>query len=382
MPLLVVAVVVVTVGLVVSAQAKNYYLFAPGTAPRLTASATCSGPSELKLPGGAPCARIDVPPSLTHPVSGRLLMVDINVGPATGVEYLLDKVGLLSRLDRGYQLVPAQAYTGGQTPRQVQCADTAQMTGAQQDAPVAALRRLGYRVSEVDRGAAVAQVSPGTPAAGAGLECNDVITGIDGHIVRTAQDLIDALHGLPAGQKVSVTAMAPGTDGKVVTRTVDATLTTTPPDVAKATGRPASTGFLGVGTTTDVSYRMPFAVSIDAGNIGGPSAGLAFALGVIDLVSGGHLTGDHTVAATGQIDPNGNVLDVGGVAQKAIAVERAGATAFIVPSAEVGAAQSSVGNKVKVYGVTTLDQALADLSAMGGTVPAANFAASHPAPPA
>jgi PDZ domain-containing protein len=91
-------------------------------------------------------------------------------------------------------------------------------------------------------------------------------------------------------------------------------------------------------------------------------------LGVIDALDGGSLTGGHTVAATGTIDAQGNVGDVGGVAQKTVAVENAGATIFLVPPQEYGAAMSEDRPSLKVYKVSTLDQALAVLAAHGGSV--------------
>jgi len=378
---------VAVVGALVVHYAKDYYVFAPGTAPLLTMSPRCTGPSELVLPDGSPCARIEVPKSLAHAPSGQLFMVDVDVGQATAGEFLLGKLGLLDSVYRGDQLIPAASYTGGASQAQVQCADTAQMTGAQQDAPVAALRRLGYSVKEVDRGALVAQVDPRTPAAAAGVACNDTITAFDGRPVHTAQDLIDDIHTSKPGDTVALTRVSASTRGRPVTRTVRTTLTSTAAAARRsgdrttgkgATGERTNVAFLGIGTITDVTYQTPFNVTIDAGDIGGPSAGLAFTLGVIDMVAGGHLTGGHRVAATGAIDPNGNVGDVGGVAQKTIAVERAGATAFIVPKSDYAAAESEAGGRLHVYPVTTLDQALADLSARGGTVPPPDFAASHP----
>ena len=89
---------------------------------------------------------------------------------------------------------------------------------------------------------------------------------------------------------------------------------------------------LGIDTEDQVDFTYPFPVSINVTNIGGPSAGLAMTLGVIDALTSGSLTGGHTVAATGTMDSQGDVGDVGGVAQKTVAVENAGATIFLGPS--------------------------------------------------
>ena len=110
-------------------------------------------------------------------------------------------------------------------------------------------------------------------------------------------------------------------------------------------------------------------------DIGGPSAGLAMTLGIIDKLSGGDLTGKRTVAATGTIDAQGDVGDVGGVAQKTIAVERAGATVFFVPPQEYAAAMSKDTPQLHVYAVSSLDQALKILKNLGGTIPAGHVSA-------
>ncbi len=114
---------------------------------------------------------------------------------------------------------------------------------------------------------------------------------------------------------------------------------------------------------------------MNTADIGGPSAGLAMALGIMDKLSGGHLTGNRIVAATGTIDPAGNVGDVGGVAEKTIAVERAGATVFFVPPQELAAAKSKDTSQLHVYAVSTLDQALRILKSLGGTLPASHLPA-------
>jgi Lon-like protease len=123
---------------------------------------------------------------------------------------------------------------------------------------------------------------------------------------------------------------------------------------------------LGIEPEDQVAFGYPFPVSINVTNIGGPSAGLAMTLGVIDALTSGSLTGGRTVAATGTMDANGDVGDVGGVAQKTVAVENAGASIFLVPPQEYGAAMSKDRPGLKVYAVSTLDQALAVLAAHGG----------------
>jgi PDZ domain-containing protein len=131
-------------------------------------------------------------------------------------------------------------------------------------------------------------------------------------------------------------------------------------------------GYLGIETETWQDFDEPISVQVNTSDIGGPSAGLAMTLGIIGSLWRGDLTGGAVVAATGTIDPTGAVGDVGGVAQKTIAVQRAGATAFLVPPEEYAVAKSKAQGGLKVYSVATLDQALTVLHRLGGQIPPAD----------
>jgi PDZ domain-containing protein len=110
-------------------------------------------------------------------------------------------------------------------------------------------------------------------------------------------------------------------------------------------------------------------VSIDTADIGGPSAGLAMTLTLIDKLSRDSISGDQPIAATGTMDVHGNVGDVGGVAEKTVAVQRAGAKYFFVPQVEVATAKSAASPGLTIVGVTSLHQALRDLRRIGGAAP-------------
>ena len=116
-------------------------------------------------------------------------------------------------------------------------------------------------------------------------------------------------------------------------------------------------------------FDYPFDVKIDTSGIGGPSAGLAFTLALIDDLTPGELTGGRDVAVTGTIDVNGTVGEVGGVVQKTAAVRKAKATLFLVPPGEYADAAKHAGKHLKVVKVSTLKDALAALGANGGDVP-------------
>jgi PDZ domain-containing protein len=123
---------------------------------------------------------------------------------------------------------------------------------------------------------------------------------------------------------------------------------------------------MGVQLMTHAQYQLPFPITINSEGIGGPSAGLAYTLGIIQALTPDNLTGGKKVSATGTIDPAGHVGDVGGVAQKTVAVRNSGATLFLVPPPEYKAAVQHAGSHLRVVAVSSLDQALAALGNNGG----------------
>jgi PDZ domain-containing protein len=290
----------------------------------------------------------------------------------TALSYLSD---LFSSDD---QVVPTGELVGGGIPAsELTAQGYLEMAQAQAAAKTAALRRLGFHITEHDSGAVIAGVASDTPAAGV-LKVAQVITAVNGTATPTVCDFVRQLATLGPGQSVTLSVdqdhfSADGVpvSGSSVKRTLR--LAKRPPGVAADTGcgiRPSS-GFLGLSVQTAQDFAYPFPITIDTAGIGGPSAGLAMTLGLINTLSGGHLTGGRTVAATGTIDEFGNVGDVGGVAQKTIAVERAGATVFLVPPPELAVAKSKADASLHVYAVSTLAQALSVLHKLGGDVPAA-----------
>jgi PDZ domain-containing secreted protein len=367
--LLVVVAVIAGVVLWSDHEASRYYIFEPGSAPQLTTSASCrlTGSGDLVLPDGRPCARLVIPGGRGHALDGSLRMVDVLVGKATAGEWALDELGLLGHFERAAQLLPNAEVLGTAPASQLACQDAQEMAGAQTLAPFVALQHLGYKVAAHDLGAQIIEVIPGLPAARAGIECNDLITSIAGQAVRTVTDVARIVGAHKPGETVTITVRRTGTDGQTRSLTLHAHLEGRP-QLPGVTADPKDP-FLGITSQTDTTYQVPFHVGIDVGNIGGPSAGLALTLGILDTLSSGHLTGGHDVAATGEIEPDGTVAPIGGVAQKAVAVERAGAQLFLVPTANYAAAMAQPHGHLKIEAVNNVTQALADLKAIGGQVP-------------
>jgi PDZ domain-containing protein len=128
--------------------------------------------------------------------------------------------------------------------------------------------------------------------------------------------------------------------------------------------------------TKQLRFDFPFTVNVDSAGIGGPSAGLAFTLGILDALRPGELTGGHRVAVTGTISLDGTVGPVGGVVQKTAAVRAAGIGLFLVPPQEYDMARAHAGSKLKVVRVSTLEDALRALGQQGG-----DLSALGPTPP-
>jgi PDZ domain-containing protein len=203
-------------------------------------------------------------------------------------------------------------------------------------------------------GAEVVEVVRDTPAAAA-LTAGDTIIAVDGAPIEVDFEAARALGAHAPSDRVVLDVM----DANGDVRSIEVTLGEHPDEPARA--------FLGVSLSTrNVSFDFPFEVNVQSERIGGPSAGLAFALEVIDYLTEGELTGGMKVATTGTIELDGSVGEVGGVAQKTIAVRRSGATLFLVPSGELAAARRFAGDDLRVEPVDTLDDALAALARVGG----------------
>jgi PDZ domain-containing protein len=275
-------------------------------------------------------------------------------------------------------LFPIAEITGGLPQTQYNQENAQLMVDSQQAAKVAALRRLGYHVPELGDGAAVEQVNPRTPADGK-VRQGDVITAADGKPIKVASDLTSVISSLRPGSVVHLTLKRPIPKG---TTSVQLDLGTIACGPTICPGEP-NRALMGVEVATDrQSFAFPAGVDVNivTSGIGGPSAGLSFALGVLDALTTRDITGGRLVAATGTIDPDGNVGDVGGVRQKTIAVRNAHAQFFIVPRVEYPAAKAAAGGKLTVVPVDTLDQALTFLRSIGGNLTGIPATAPPPVP--
>jgi PDZ domain-containing protein len=309
-------------------------------------------------PGSAQSVQqfITVPADKSHPVKHPVLLTDVEEARVTALSYLYFK------LNGNADLLQVNEITGGTPPGQLNAQGELEMSQAEASAKTAALRRLGYSVTATPSGSVIFGTFPGTPAYSV-LHVGDVVTAVNGVVAPNAEALTKELARHHSGETITLTVKKGGTAAPAP---VAVTLKETVVDLGG--GRTAKVD-LGIQPEDQVDFTYPFPVSINVTNIGGPSAGLAMTIGVVDALTSGSVTGKETVAATGTIDSSGNVGDVGGVAQKTVAVENAGATIFMVPPEEYKAAMSKDRPGLKIYAVSTLDQALKVLAAHGGAVP-------------
>jgi PDZ domain-containing protein len=346
-----VVIVVIVVGL--RSWSTNEYAITPGNATNVAPLVTVKGLA-------------------TDTTADRIMLVDVYLQPLSELQYLW------MHFDAHVQFVTAgQLLEPGIPNSELTNQGFLEMSDSQEYAEVAALRALGWSIPAVPTGAVITAVAEGTPAARAGLQVGDEITAVDGVRVTSACSLIGSLDKVAAGTKVRVTLRhgsfsAAGVLHRSAPTTIMVTTSASPhPNAATGCAQFPKSGpsYVGVVPEDGVTYTLPGVISVDTANIGGPSAGLAMTLTIIDQLSRGSLTGHHVIAATGTIDPSGAVGDVGGVAEKTIAVENAGAQYFFVPQVEVATARSVANSRLHIIGVTSLSQVLSDLRKLGGAAP-------------
>ncbi|HWG60143.1 MAG TPA: PDZ domain-containing protein [Streptosporangiaceae bacterium] len=278
----------------------------------------------------------------TYPTKGHLNLVTVSFvgGPGNGFNIFTALRGWLTPHDA---VVPEQElFPAGQSAQQVVRQDTQQMTGSQQAATAAALSVLKIHYAAVDT---ISGTEKGMPAASV-LRRGDVITAVDGTPVTSTADAGTLIRRHSPGSRLNLTILRGGKTEHVTVKTADVN------------------GHSVVGVLVTESFRFPFNVKIRVGNIGGPSAGLMFALGIVDKLTPGDLTGGKFVAGTGEISPNGAVLPIGGIQQKLAGARSAGATIFLTPAQNCADAKGAVPAGMRLVKVTSLQGALKDLAAI------------------
>lgn len=321
----------------VSARPAPYIALLPGSARAVEPLVT------VTQDGDGPEPEIDA--SATKDDS--LLFVTVSVRRPSGIETLF------RLLDDTNDVVPEKIVTGGQSQEENRSFNLQLMVDSQDKATKVALERAGYEVKVTANGAVVVNLDPSYPVADV-VTPGDTIIEAAGTPIATSADLVDVIADQKPGDPLALKVLG---FGAAEERTVSTDLAANP-----ETGQAQ----LGVSLEDRPEYDFPFTVKIDSGDVGGPSAGLAFTLAILDQLTPGDLTGDGRVAVTGTIELDGTVGPVGGVKQKTEAAIDAGAKVFIVPTDEFADATAAARGRLEVRQVTDLGEALSVLVEVGG----------------
>jgi PDZ domain-containing protein len=271
----------------------------------------------------------------TYPATGTLDLTTVTVVGGPGGKLTVADL-IVGVLDPSVAIVPEEeVFPTGQTQQQNQQQNQQEMATSQEEATAAALGELGITVPAT---LTISEVVAGAPAA-AVLRHGDVLLAIDGVATGDLASVRTELQKVKAGEPVTVTVRRDGKEQKLVART------------RAADGRTV------LGILIDPSFHFPFTVKIQIDDVGGPSAGMMFALGIIDVLTPGSMTGGRHIAGTGTIDSDGVVGAIGGIQEKMIGARRAGATWFLAPAEDCPEVVGHVPDGLRVVRVSTLHEA-------------------------
>ncbi|MFJ8644572.1 PDZ domain-containing protein [Streptomyces sp. NPDC093546] len=298
--------------------------------------------------GGEPVLQISG--HKTYPASGHLNMTTVRV---TGADYRMNLVeAVYGWLAHDSVVVPHETlYPNGKTEEQSTQENAEEFSQSQESAKAAALGQLGIPVASR---VVVSSVQKGSPAEST-LHAGDVIKAVDGTAVKEPQDVAKLVTEHKPGEKVVFTivpakaAAAAEKAGREPTATEQLTITTR----KSAEGDRAI-----VGIQAGVDHAFPFPIDISLADVGGPSAGLMFSLGILDKLTPGDLTGGTFVAGTGTIDDKGTVGPIGGIEMKLVGARNAGARYFLTPADNCAAAASDTPEGLTLIKVETIDGAV------------------------
>jgi Lon-like protease len=283
---------------------------------------------------------VRVPGEKPHHRPGPVYFVDVREREAR----LLERLFPFARAS-GSSLVKAPPIPSG-VEQQIGVQD---MLRSQKVAAVVALQHLGYKVNASSDGVTIVLVDPHAPASKV-LKTSDVIVSADGQKVTSVLRLREILAKHQPGDLVRIGYRR---DGKLRTATIK---TIADPQDSK---RP----LIGVSAGDALHVKLPVNIKIDAGGVGGPSAGLAFALDILQEL-GRDVTHGRKVAATGELAPDGTVGPIGGVKQKTLGVRKAGVDVFLVPAGSNAQEARRYADGLRIIPVKNFPQALRALATL------------------
>jgi PDZ domain-containing protein len=287
-------------------------------------------------------ALITIPEETVYPTGGTLDLLTVSLfGNREDRPSWLAVAG--AWLDPSEAVLPIdQVFPNNVSTEQRDARSSAAMINSQQDAIAAALTHLGY---DYPTTVSVVSLPDGSPAAGV-IEPDDEVTAVNGTPVANVAELRAALQANGSDTSARVDIVRGG-----IAQTVEVT----PID---------NDGTIVAGVNVSVAYQFPFEVQIQLDKVGGPSAGMMFALGIIDKLSPGELQGGENVAGTGTIDQSGAIGPIGGIQQKLYGALESGATWFLAPTENCDEVTGNIPHGLTVFSVATLDEALDALDAI------------------
>lgn len=321
-----VVVLAVLVTLAMVGISVPYVMLGPG--PTWNTLGSDHGKPVIQISGGAGVDTDD---------AGQLRMVTVSVQDRPTLWQ-----AIRGWLDPDDAVVPREViYPPDETQKQIDQRNKQDFENSQNSAETAALRELGYPVLVT-----VDDVAGGAPAEGH-LVAGDVITSVDGVTVTSTHKLVSLIQAKPVGTPLTIGYTRGGTAGETV-------ITATAGD----DGKPH------IGVTVRQQQPSPYKINITLQDVGGPSAGMMFALGIIDKIKDEDLAGGLDIAGTGTIDDDGDVGPIGGIAQKMRGAKRDGATVFLAPADNCAEAVANAVPGLELVKVSTLDDALQALSTL------------------
>ncbi|MFB8772250.1 YlbL family protein [Streptomyces broussonetiae] len=291
----------------------------------------------------------------TYPTTGHLNMTTVRV---TSADYKMNLVeAVYGWLAHDNKVVPHDTlYPDGKTEEESTQENAEEFSQSQESAKVAALKELGVSVKSW---VIVSTVVKDSPAEGV-LHAGDVIKAVDGTAVKEPADVAELVTKHEPGEDVVFTIVpakeqaAAEKENRTATATEDVTITTTTSDDGGE-----KRAIVGISAGTD--HTFPFKIDIKLADVGGPSAGLMFALGIYDKLTPGSLTGGSFVAGTGTIDDDGRVGPIGGVEMKTVGARDKGAEYFLTPADNCASAAKDTPEGLTLVKVKTIDDALGAL---------------------
>jgi len=296
---------------------------------------------------------ISIKDAKTYPVNGKLFITSILVtnpdAPVFGAETIYNWAS------GSNVVIPRELeYPKNESTNQATQQSESEMTSSQASATAAALNYLGYQFTTAYYVNAIRDYSD----AKGKLQPNDIIVAIDGKKISAIDDVRASYLNKKIGDRLRMTVERKNATGGSVLLTYDVALIASqePSSSGLTTGKPA------IGVLVGTTGKFPIDVQFNIDDVGGPSAGMIFALGIVDKLTEEDLLRGRKIAGTGTINAQGQVGAIGGIEEKMIGAKRAGATIFLAPRANCPDI-NHVPRGLKVIPVSTLRESIASLRA-------------------